>query len=109
MSKRCYLGICALALSGSFGGTFLANRGVVPVHAQAQETTDLRARSLTVIDQRGRTVATLGATGLGAELTVSGNNRARVEIDGSGAISIHNPAGRLVWNAPSAGIMPASE
>jgi hypothetical protein len=109
MSKCRYLGICALALAGSFGGSFLANRGVVSVHAQTQETTDLRARSFTVVDQRGRTVATLRANGLGAELTVSGNNRARVEIDGAGAISIHNSAGRLVWSAPSAGIIPATE
>jgi hypothetical protein len=109
MSKRRYFGICALALLGSFGGSFLANRGVVPVHAQAQETTDLRARSFTVVDQRGQTVATLRATVVGAELTVGGNNRARVEIDGTGAISIHNAAGRLVWKAPSAGIIPATE
>jgi hypothetical protein len=70
---------------------------------------DLRARSLTVVDQQGRAVAALRSTAGGAELTMSGMRGARVEISGSGSISIHNAAGTLVWSAPRAGIMPATE
>jgi len=109
MSRSRYLGLCAVALLGSFGGAFVASRGVAPVHAQAPDATDLRARSFTVVDQRGRTVAALRATAAGAQLTISGTRGAKVEISGEGSISIHNGAGRLVWSAPGAGIIPATE
>jgi hypothetical protein len=109
MSTFRYLGVCALAALGSFGGAFVASRGAAPVHAQTPDATDLRARSFTVLDQRGRTVAALRATPAGAELTISGAKGARVDIDGAGSISIHNGAGRLVWSAPGPGIIPATE
>lgn len=110
MTLSRYLGICAFALAGAFAGSFAANHGLTTVHAQTQMTTDLRGRSLTLVNPQGRTVATLRAGGSGAELVLSGNQSARVEIDGSGAISIHNPAGRLIWSAPpKTGVIPASE
>ena len=109
MSGLRYAGVCAFALAGSFGGAFVASRGIATAHAQAPETMDLRARSLTVVDQQGRTVGALRATPAGAELTISGTRGARVEISGAGAISIHNGAGRLVWSAPGPGIIPATE
>jgi hypothetical protein len=109
MSGLRYAGVCALALAGSFGGAFVANRGVPTAHAQSPEVTDLRARSFTVVDQRGQRVAWLQTTVGGAELTLNGMRGARVEISGAGAISIHNGAGKLVWSAPAAGIIPATE
>ena len=109
MSRLRYAGVCALALAGSFGGAFVANRGVVTAHAQSPEATDLRARSFTVVDQRGQRVASLRATAVGAELAINGIRGARVEISGAGSISIHNAAGKLVWSAPGPGIIPATE
>jgi len=109
MSKLRYAGICALALAGSFGGAFVASRGVAPVHAQAPNAMDFRARSFTVVDQQGRTVATLRATAAGAELTIRGTRGGRVEISGAGSIAIHNGTGKLVWSAPGPGIIPATE
>ena len=87
----------------------MASRGVVAAHAQAPGAMDLRARSLTVVDQRGRTVAALRALGPGAELTIGGTRGAQVEISGAGSISIHNAAGKLVWSAPTPVIIPATE
>lgn len=109
MSGLRYLGICAFALLGSFGGAFVANRGVVAAHAQAPDAMNLRARSFTVVDRGGRTVAALRATAGGAELTINGMRDAQVEISGAGSISIHNAAGKLVWSAPGPGIIPATE
>jgi hypothetical protein len=109
MSRLRYAGICVLALAGSFGGAFVAGRGAAPVHAQAPNAMDLRARSFTVVDQRGRTVASLRATPTGAELTLSGMAGARVDVEGMGSISIHNRVGKLVWSAPGPGIIPATE
>ncbi len=108
MSTSRYAGVCALVLAGSFAGSFLASRGVAPVHAQ--EATDLRGRSFTLVDQQGHTMASLRSGIAGAELVLSGNRGARIEIDGSGSISIHNLAGHLVWSAPpKGGVIPASE
>lgn len=109
MSGLQYAGVCVLALAGSFAGAFVASRGVAPVHAQTPDAMDLRARSFTVVGQKGRTVAALRATAAGAELTISGMRAGRVEISGAGSIAIHNGAGKLVWSAPGPGIIPATE
>jgi len=109
MSGLRYACICALALAGSFGGAFVASRGVAAAQAQAPDAMDLRARSSTVMDQKGRTVAAVRATPARAELTISGVRGGRVEISGAGSIAIHNGAGKLVWSAPGLGIIPATE
>jgi len=109
MSKLQYAGVCAIALAGSFGGAFVASRGIEPVHAQAPSAMDLRARSFTVVDRQGRTLATLRATVAGSELTIGGTRGSRVEISGAGSIAIHNGTGKLVWSAPGPGIIPATE
>ena len=109
MSTSRYLFVCALALIGSFGGGFAARSGAATVHAQAQETTDLRARSFTVLNAQGQPVARLRSNGRGAELMLNGTAGGRVEIDGAGSITIHDSTGRLVWKVPMGGILPATE
>ena len=52
MSTARYLGLCSLVLAGSFAGSLMANWGMASVHAQAPETGDLRARSVTIVDAK---------------------------------------------------------
>src|SRR6266567_3817591 len=55
MTRKRFLALCALALTGAFAGSYLANRAIPVAHAQGGN--DLRATSFTLVDAQGNTLA----------------------------------------------------
>jgi uncharacterized protein YcfJ len=111
MTRSRYLVLCALLFVGAFAGGYIGNRVSPTVHAQNLILpTDIRAKSLTLVDAQGNPQATLRPSGSGAELVLNdGAGQPRVEIAASGGIKIRDARGRVIWTSPRIGLLPASE
>lgn len=111
MTRSRYLVLCVLVLVGAFAGGYLADRVPRIVHAQNLILpTDIRAKSLTLVDTQGNAQATLRPSSTGAELVLNdGGGQPRVEIGASGGIKIRDARGRVIWTSPRIGLLPASE
>jgi hypothetical protein len=105
MTRKRFLAFCALALTGAFAGSYLANRAIRV--ARAQGGNDLRATSFTLVDAQGNTLATFRNGRAGAELALNtSNDKSRIEISATGGITIRDRNGRVTWSSPRMGTMP---
>jgi hypothetical protein len=103
------IGSAVLLFSGAFAGGFVTNRSIPLSHAQTLPTPTFRGTSVTVIDQQGKTQASLRSAAPGGELVLHDTDgKPRVTISPSGIV-LRDPRGRVVWTTPSGGFVPAVE
>jgi hypothetical protein len=108
VSRFQYSGLCMLVLAGAFAGGYAASRITAVVHAQ--DTNAIRGSAFTLVDAGGNTRAMLRNGGSGGELILNDETgRQRVEITASGGIVIRDRMGRVRWNSPRGGVVPATE
>ncbi len=111
MSRTRYFALCLLVLAGAFAGGYAANRTMPVAHAQViGPPENIRAASVTLVNQQGQAQAILRTGPAGAELGLNDQNgKSRIEISPAGGVVVRDANGFVTWRTPKAGFLPAHE